>query len=202
MRGVGVIARRHKIPIYLNEQTWFKMSSMGIGDIPEGLIQIIDSTKSFELGDFKVDSFNTPHDAIESIGYRVEYNDKSISVFTDIGEINPNILSKVSGSDAIFIESNYDSKMLWDGTYPYMLKKRIDGLNGHLSNDDCAKAIEYLLKKGTTRFILSHLSQENNLPSIALKTATEKLESAGARIGKDLELQVARRSCPSTPWEI
>lgn len=200
MRGIGVIMRRYGMPIYVNAKTWQRMQNMQIGDIPDKLVNIIKSGKTFEIRDLVIESFRTPHDAIESVGYRIIGSQKSVSVFTDIGEVQEEMFESVAGSDAIFIESNYDTKMLWEGSYPYMLKKRIDSTKGHLSNDDCAKTIVKLLERGTTKFVLSHLSQENNLPSVALKTTTDSLLTVGAKIGSDLEVTVAKRSCVSTPW--
>ncbi len=200
VRGVGVIMRRYNIPLFVNEATWRKMLSAGIGSIDPKLVNIIKSGDSFSIKDLQIQSFATPHDAVESVGFRIIADNKSISVFTDIGEINNQIIDSVSGSDIIFIESNYDYDMLWGGEYPWHLKKRINGAKGHLSNNDCAKTIGHLLSKGTSRFILSHLSKENNSPEIALKTTIDFLLDAGATIDKDFILQVAKRSSISVPW--
>lgn len=202
MRGIGVVMRRHQIPIYVNQATWDRMQQLSIGPVPSHLVNIIKSDSTFEIGDLVIQNFRTPHDAIESVGYKITSNDKSVSVFTDIGEIKDEIINSVCGSDTIFIESNYDYDMLWNGAYPWYLKKRIHGVNGHLSNNDCARTIGTLLEKGTSRFVLSHLSKENNSPEIALETTTRHLNEIGARIGKDVEIQVAKRSGPSTPWII
>ncbi len=202
MRGAGVIARRYKIPLYVNQLTWNKMQFMQIGDIPSDLLNIIDNTKDFTIGDYLIKSIKTPHDAADSFGYKIFSGQKTVTVITDIGEMGKDMLDLVAGSDAVFIESNYDKKMLWEGTYPYMLKKRIDGNFGHLSNEDCAKSIVHLIGKGTTRFILSHLSQENNLPSIALRETKKYLDDLGAVLDKDVLVQVAKRSCASIPWGI
>ena len=200
MRGIGVVMRRYGIPLYVNPVTWKKMQQLAIGKIPEHLVHFINSGSAFEIGDLLVQSFRTPHDAVESVGYKISYKNSNVSVFTDIGEIRDEILDSVSGSDAIFIESNYDYDMLWNGDYPWYLKKRIHGANGHLSNNDCAKTIGTLLERGTSRFILSHLSKENNSPEIALETTSLFLKEKGANIGKDVVIQVAKRSGPSTPW--
>lgn len=202
MRGLGVIMRRYKIPLYINKTTWDRMQFLGIGPVPENLVHIIDSDGTFGIGDLSVKSFRTPHDAVESVGFRITSNRGSVSVFTDIGVMTPEILDCVTGSDAVFIESNYDYDMLWGGSYPWYLKKRINGSNGHLSNSDCAQSVGYLLEKGTTRFILSHLSRENNLPELAIATTTEYLSRIGACEGKDFILQAARRREPSIPWTI
>ena len=200
MRGIGVVMRRHHIPLYVNQATWNRMQQLAIGPVPEQLIHIIPSDSVFEVGDLVVRNFRTPHDAVESVGYKITANNTSVSVFTDIGEIREEIVACVSGSDTVFIESNYDYDMLWSGSYPWHLKKRIHGANGHLSNSDCAKTIGTLMQKGTSRFVLSHLSKENNSPEVALETTAQFLTEIGAAIGKDVEIQVAKRSEPSVPW--
>lgn len=199
MRGIGVVMRRHKIPLYVNQATWIRMQQLSIGNIPDGLVHIIKSDDEFEVGDLMVRSFRTPHDAVESVGYKITSNSKSVSVFTDIGEIRDEVMERVCGSDMVFIESNYDYEMLWSGAYPWYLKKRINGVNGHLSNNDCATTIGRLLEKGTSRFVLSHLSQENNSPQIALSTTTQYLSEIGVNVEKDIEIQVAKRNGPSIP---
>lgn len=200
MRGIGVVMRRHQIPLYVNQMTWNRMQQLGIGPVPENLVHIIKSDSVFEIGDLIVQNFRTPHDAVESVGYKITSKNKSVSIFTDIGEIREEIIACVDGSDTVFIESNYDYDMLWSGSYPWYLKKRIHGANGHLSNNDCAKTIGTLMEKGTLRFVLSHLSKENNSPEIALETTTQFLAGIGACVGKDVEIQVAKRSEPSVPW--
>lgn len=202
MKGIGVLTRRYNIPVYLNLPTWERIKSMSVGKIPEGLINIIYPGKDFGIGDLQVTSFPTPHDAAESSGYKIKHKDRTISVFTDIGEINDNLLRCVEGSDAVLIESNHDEKMLWEGKYPYMLKKRIAGEKGHLSNIECARGVVHLLERGTTRFILSHLSKDNNLPSTAQKETVNALDKVNAVEGRDYLLQVARRSCAGVPWNI
>ena len=81
--------------------------------------------------------------------------------------------------------------MLKNGKYPYVLKKRIMSPYGHLSNDAAAVVINYLIDKGVRRFMLGHLSQNNNLPQIALKTVVTYLLNKGKKYMKDYELFVA-----------
>ncbi|MHB8962023.1 MAG: MBL fold metallo-hydrolase [Saccharofermentanales bacterium] len=200
MAGIGVIVRRHKIPLYLTRKTWQELRRLNAGEIPEDLLRIVEAGSSFAIGDLEIRSFSTPHDAVDPTGFRIDGEGRSVSVFTDIGEMRPDILDIIYGSDAVFIESNYDKDMLWTGSYPWPLKKRIDGAFGHLSNADCASAAASLLEHGTERFILSHLSQENNSPRMALKTTVEFLAGQGAISSRDYTIQVARRFDPGDPW--
>ncbi|MBQ3004599.1 MAG: MBL fold metallo-hydrolase, partial [Clostridia bacterium] len=81
--------------------------------------------------------------------------------------------------------------MLRNGPYPYNLKRRILSSKGHLSNEDCAEALKTLVDTGTTRFVLGHLSKENNYPPLAYETAKASLTEFGAVEGVDYMLQVA-----------
>ena len=105
----------------------------------------------------------------------------------------------LKGCDGILLEANYDKDMLWNGEYPYYLKKRIDGAYGHLCNDDCASTIAELCMNGTRHFILGHLSKENNLPQVAERTVVRALEERNLVRDRDFTLRIANRYVPTEP---
>ena len=87
------------------------------------------------------------------------------------------VLDRLSGSDLIFLESNYDEHMLKTGTYPPQIKRRILSSEGHLSNNDCANSIVRLIEKGTKHFVLMHISENNNTYELAYGTTINVLKS-------------------------
>jgi phosphoribosyl 1,2-cyclic phosphodiesterase len=97
------------------------------------------------------------------------------------------------GSDLLLIESNHDIEMLKVGPYPWPLKKRILGERGHLSNEMAGKVVAYLAKNGTKKFLLGHLSRENNFPELAYQTVYNVLSENDISVGKDIMLSVALR---------
>ena len=99
-----------------------------------------------------------------------------VTVLTDIGRMNRDLLDRAAGSKVILIEANYDRTLLMAGPYPMMLKQRICGDFGHLSNDDSAMAVADLLDRGTSQFYLYHLSEQNNYPELALLTVKRHLQ--------------------------
>jgi phosphoribosyl 1,2-cyclic phosphodiesterase len=106
------------------------------------------------------------HDAADSCGFIINYNNVTAGVFTDIGFACENVIHYFRQCHAAFLEANYDAVMLQSGRYPVMLKKRITGGKGHLSN---AQALELFLAHKPpfmTHLFLSHLSHNNNNPSI------------------------------------
>ena len=197
IKGVGVLSRKYDIPIYANDNTWAVMEK-NIGKIKEHNIRIMDRRSSITINDLEIRSFNIPHDVIAPVGYTVSYAGKNASVVTDFGVFTEEIRDNIIDSDIILLESNHDVNMLRMGPYPYKLKLRVLGENGHLSNEDCGSAIVSLLKNDKKKqIVLGHLSGTNNHPDLAYQTVVDVLSANGIRPGDDVILQLASRHNPS-----
>lgn len=197
IKGLDVFVRKYGIHIYATERTWYGIRRSEKKPHASALDHIIDAGEPFYAGKVKILPFSTPHDADGSVGFRFFYKDRSMSVATDLGYFSEEVKNAVVGSEAILIEANYDRDMLWNGPYPWPLKKRVDGENGHLCNIDCADAVCYLYRNGTRHFVLGHLSQENNSPMTAEKEIIRAMDTQSAVLGESYFLSVARRYCPS-----
>lgn len=160
--------------------------------IPAGTkVEIIDNG-TLDFCGMEIKNFSTSHDCTGSCGYVINLPDgKRISVCTDLGVITDSVRKAILGSDVILIESNHDIDMLKNGPYSAYLKVRIMSDIGHISNVTCASELANLLKNGTSRFILGHLSQQNNTPLLAKSCAESALIDIGAVNGKDYKLTVA-----------
>jgi phosphoribosyl 1,2-cyclic phosphodiesterase len=90
-------------------------------------------------------------------------------VITDIGFACKQVLKYFSQCDAVFLEANYCDDMLESGSYPYYLKQRISGDNGHLSNTQALELFLNYKSPDLQLLILSHLSKNNNSPETAIK---------------------------------
>ncbi len=147
-----------------------------------------------EIGDLFIKSFRTPHDAAESCGYQITFPDlQKAAVVTDIGHVTKEIWENIKGCSCVTIESNHDVGMLQNGPYPYSLKRRILSPVGHLSNGDCAKTAAELIKNGTTRIFLGHLSDENNFPKLAFQESYAAITETGAVLSRDYILEVNKK---------
>ncbi|MFW5780619.1 MAG: MBL fold metallo-hydrolase, partial [Bacillota bacterium] len=145
---------------------------------------------SFSIGSLDILTFKVSHDATYPLGFCISDETSKITYATDLGYCSKEFLRKARGSDTIVIESNHDLDMLLSGRYPGFLKRRIVSNIGHLSNHACAVAINELAEGGTRKFILSHLSDQNNLPELAYWTSIDYLKNKGAQEG-DIQLYVA-----------
>lgn len=192
IKGAGVLSRKLDLPIYATPGTWAAMEDK-IGPVAEKNIRVFQTEQDFFIGGLNVQSFPTPHDAAESVGYTFSVGGKRFSVATDLGCVRDSWMNYVRGSDAVLLEANYDPDMLKAGPYPYDLKKRILSRRGHLSNDDSGAAAVELISAGARQIVLGHMSKENNFPELAWRSCLAILQAAGIDPEADASLRVARR---------
>lgn len=187
--GVRVFATRYHIPVYAHPSVLRAM--IGSGDITDKMDAYPIEDK-MSLKDCEVIPFLLSHDSSACVGYRLNLKDgKSISVCTDTGYITEQARQVIPSSDLVFLESNHEVTMLQNGPYPYNLKQRILSTRGHLSNFACSEFAQELVKAGTTRLVLAHLSQENNMPDVARQTTLCALQEAGFKENVDFRLGVS-----------
>ena len=185
--GLRVFTKKKQIPVYAEPLTRECLYRSGYL-MPEQDCRTL--TGTVECAGISVTPFTTSHDTAQSCGYRMRFSDgRSCAVCTDLGYVSAEVMRAVSGCDLVLLESNYDEKMLRCGPYPAQLKRRIASDIGHLSNDAAGAAARTLLQSGTTRLILGHISQHNNLPELALRTVEQSL--AGYVRGQDYLMQAA-----------
>ena len=188
IKGIDIFSSKYNTPVYAHEKVW-----VGLDDkFKKVAIQnrkLFDGQFQFE--DLIITPFEVPHD-VKCYGFSFKKGSSKISVVTDLGHTNDQILQAIRGSQLVYLEANYDRNMLLSGTkYPLSLKRRIDGPNGHLSNKASGDAIEFLAKTGTRQIVLSHLSKENNTPALAYNSISKQLEKVDIVEGKDIKIDVA-----------
>ena len=187
--GISIFSNKYDIPVYANKETWNALKIQK-EKIHEKNICYFDFT-DFSIKDLTISPFSIPHDAANPCGFNIFKGEQKISIATDIGHITTDILDKLSNSSFILLESNYDLNILKCSKYPFLLKKRIYGENGHLSNDEAGKTISYLASHGVHNVMLGHLSKENNFPELAYKTVVENL--IDKNIEQNIKLYIADR---------
>ena len=140
-----------------------------------------------------VTMFATSHDAASPSGFAFSNGNEKICVCTDLGFASEEVENALAGSTALLIEANHDPYLLKSGAYPYILKKRILGEKGHLSNEACGKLISKIWHPSLKHILLGHLSEENNLPEVALKTVREILADTHPDFENFTKIKVAER---------
>lgn len=121
-----------------------------------------------------IDVIPLSHD-VSCYSYVITYESKTLVYITDTGYLNKKIFPSITNKDIYIIEANHDEKMLMDGPYPYILKQRIIGDRGHLSNMETGRILSKIIGKKTKYVFLAHISEHNNTKSIAIEQVEKQL---------------------------
>jgi phosphoribosyl 1,2-cyclic phosphodiesterase len=179
IRGAGALARRLKIPVYLNSAT-LRKGAAGLGDIARPVV--IRTGQPLTVKDLVVETFTKCHDAADPVGVLLSCQGVRMGLITDLGRSTPVVEARLKGCHALVMEFNHDEGMLERGPYPLEIKRRIRGPDGHLSNGQAKALLKALWHENLAVVVLAHLSQENNLPEKALKMSMGALGSARTRV--------------------
>lgn len=203
VRGAGAAARRWQWPVYATAGT-LKVSGdarRGTGEsaLPVSVAidrhqparpkkkrvvkHVVDTKTEVLLDDFSVRFIKAPHDAREPVSLvaTVRSTGERVGIAYDIGHLTERFIRSFSSCDVLLLESNHDSQLLRTGPYPWSVKQRVAGPNGHLSNAECALMARDCVHRGLRHLVLCHLSKINNRPEIALRAMRSALRGVGFR---------------------
>ncbi|WP_324825637.1 MBL fold metallo-hydrolase [Sinanaerobacter sp. ZZT-01] len=200
-KGVRILAKKEKgLNFFANKKTWSQLKEKG----PSEQCQIFKTGDSFLIGDIQVKTFSVSHDAADPVGFSFSKGEKQVCIVTDTGCICEDLLNEMRFADLLVLEANHDIDMLKIGKYPWFLKQRVLGDQGHLSNESAAKTLVRLLKeeKRKRQVLLAHLSRENNFPQMAFQTVKNILEEEDYYIGKDIGLNLLLRDQLSLVYDV
>ena len=174
--GVPGLSKKFRLPVFITEAT---LRSAPI-PVEKDRIHHFRPYQPVTIGDLTVTAFPKCHDATDPHSFVVSGNKVNVGIFTDIGNPCAHVIHHFSQCHSVFLEANYCKDMLASGSYPYHLKKRISGGNGHLSNTQALELFTTHRGKQLTHLILSHLSKNNNSPELVERLFNK--EANGARI--------------------
>jgi phosphoribosyl 1,2-cyclic phosphodiesterase len=160
--GLEVLSKKFQLPVYITAAT-LKNSKL---KLEVHLIKSFSKNKTISIGALEILPFTKSHDADDPHSFVVSSGGTNIGVITDIGYACKQVLKHFSQCHAVFLESNYCEDMLMNGGYPYHLKQRISGDEGHISNKQALDLFLNYKAPHLQLLILSHLSQNNNKPQL------------------------------------
>lgn len=169
IKGLAALVKKTNLKVYILAE----MVESLISKIPKENIYLYEDPLIIE--DIKIKLIRISHD-VEGVGFIIESNNRSLVYITDTGYINKKYLNLMNNKDLYIIESNHDEKMLMEGPYPYILKQRVIGDKGHLSNNTTAEYLLEVVGENTKKIILAHISEHNNTEELALNTTKNLLE--------------------------
>ena len=172
IKGVELLARKRKIPVYITKKTFSETSSL---DREKHEIHFFNCGDTLSFQGLFIETFPTEHDAVDSSGFILKSDGYSIGLATDMGKVTNIVKYKLSKVNHLMIEANHEPDILMSGPYPWHLKKRIKGEKGHLSNQDCFLLLDEVFHEDVSHVSFLHLSEENNNPDILRAMALERL---------------------------
>lgn len=202
IKGVGVLMRKYDMHLYVNEGTWLAMKGK-IGTINEEKVIVFENDQAFTIGDIEVKPYEISHDAADPVGYTFSAKGAKVCIATDLGIACDRVLSEMMDCDLLMVEANHDVEMLKMGKYPYFLKQRILGENGHLCNEYTGELVIEAVRGGrVNNVLLGHLSRENNFPELAYETVRQIVEQNDIQVGIDVNIDMAYRDRISRFYKI
>lgn len=177
VKYAGTLNSKYGIPVFTTKRIFYGMQRNRNVKNPPTFCNFIHKNEILSLEDFSILPFQVSHDSSECIGFTFSFHDKHFTIATDLGYINDVAGQQITKSDYLVIEANYDENMLEKGPYPLILKNRVKGLKGHLSNRTTAEFLAENWNENLKYIFLCHLSAENNTPRLAYQTVFNKLQS-------------------------
>lgn len=187
-KGIKALHKKYLVPVYCHFDAFEGvLRKTGIS----GGAVIRFSYNPFAVGSFMVESFRVSHD-VPCVGFNIFENGNKVSIVTDLGYTTNDIVSKLYDSRMVILEANHDEQMVIDGSYPPVLKARILGKQGHLSNINSAKVVVDIAQHGVRQVLFAHLSEENNTPELCYKTICDYCVSKGVTPNVNILLDIAK----------
>lgn len=197
--GVEAFSKKYGRPVYIHEKGFLEAAKKFYWT-NHTLTRFTDG--EFEFKGLKVNTYRCSHDSAYCCGYRFDDGKTAVATATDLGVADDSLVDFVEGCGLVLLESNHDEEMLRLGDYPYMLKRRVGGGKGHLSNTQAARLAVRMQKAGVRHILLGHLSQNNNTPETAFRTTVEELEKNGIVEGVDLTVDVVAQYSKSKVFRV
>jgi phosphoribosyl 1,2-cyclic phosphodiesterase len=176
IRGVGPMARRHNLPLYINSGT-LENGQKTLGRLPK--LRLIETGGSLVINDLVIETFTKCHDAADPMGIVLSSDGIRVGLATDLGRSTRLAEERLKGCQALILEFNHDLDMLDGGPYPLYLKRRIKGPDGHLSNQQGGELLRAIAHTDLRLVVLAHLSETNNHPERAREAAFRVLGECG-----------------------
>ncbi|MDR1742810.1 MAG: MBL fold metallo-hydrolase [Dysgonamonadaceae bacterium] len=203
IRSIGSLGEKLHIPVYATHKVHKGIENCRlVREKLNGSRRYFEKGKPFHIEDLTITAFDVPHDSIDHNGFFFQFAGQTLALATDVGAITDEIAGYVRKANHLIIESNYDEEMLQTGHYPYILKQRISGGSGHLSNRQTGEFLADIYGGHLRNIWLCHLSADNNRPELAYETIGQCLAQKGITIGEDVALRILKRNTLSQRIEL
>lgn len=186
--------------VYITEGTYYALDRETREKVDLSRVKFIKNNDKFKINDIEIESFKISHDVADPVGFIIKSEDKKFVYITDTGTVFETVKNKIKDADCYIFESNHDPELEMSCSKPYPTKLRVLSDEGHLSNEDSACVASEIISSNCKYFLLAHLSEECNTPSLALETYKKVFKTQGFELGKT-KLEVLSQS-PNKEYSI
>ena len=182
-RGARLLSQRHGVPVYMTDAARREWGDAGVA-----LRRRLAPGRVIAIGNLRFVPFEVPHDASETLAFRIDTPEGAIGYATDVGALTETLIGRFRDCRVLVIESNHATELLRLSPYARSTRERIAGSGGHLSNESLAAFVRDHLGASVRCLVLAHLSRVNNLPELAEMTCRSALAARGR---SDVQVVVA-----------
>lgn len=175
IRGVGAVARRFGLPVWLSHGTWRAGRCGDLGQVE----RFGGHAGGFTIGQIAIEPVPVPHDAREPTQFVFSHGETRLGLLTDLGSITPRVIAAFDAVDALLLECNHDVDLLDNGPYPPSLRARVGGRFGHLNNEQAAAFLAAIDRSRLRHLVAAHISEQNNRPELALERLVSAMQGRG-----------------------
>ncbi len=192
IKGLALLAYKLQVPVLTNAET-AKGIVASLGERPK--FKIFTTGETFQFGDLEVHPFSIPHDTLDPVAFTIRVGAIKLGICADLGHATSLVKKQLERCDYLYLEANHEPSWVHASKRPAMLKQRILGKQGHLSNQDCGLLLKEIFHSGLKHVHLAHLSSECNAEAVALKVVSEILSAHHLSV----ELSIAYQEKVSKP---
>lgn len=171
IKGVGVLARKHELPVYLTAGTHRNSKKVDGAEL-----EMINVHQSFDIGGIEILPVPVPHDAMEPSQFIFSAEGRQLGLLTDLGNVSAHVASEYRSCDALLLECNHDLDLLARGPYPSSLKRRVGGAWGHLNNRQAAEFLRSGGLESLKQLVVAHISDTNNTIECVKEALAEAIQ--------------------------
>jgi phosphoribosyl 1,2-cyclic phosphodiesterase len=186
IKGLFPLVEKLRIPVLANAET-AKGIVASLGMRPR--FKIFTTGESFQFGDLLVHPFSIPHDTLDPVAFTIQIDNIKLGICADLGHATSLVRKHLENCDYLYLEANHQPSMVHASARPAMLKQRILGRQGHLSNEDCAALLIAIHHAQLKHVHLAHLSSECNTAEVALQVVGGALGESNKQVDLSIAYQ-------------
>lgn len=186
---------------YISEKSFYSITPRIFRDVKGLKHEFISPFDSVKINDMKITFIELSHDSSECLGLIIEEDGKKVVYIADTGYVSEEYRDYLVDANCYLFEANHDPLMEMASNRPQYLKNRVLGDIGHLSNEDSAVCLSYLMTKRTTNVIFIHRSHDCNSLECLKETVFKVFETYSLDVTK-ISFDYAEQDFPTRVIEV